>query len=74
MLPGNRAKFINLSDGTSIEDAIEALKGAMGGGAADSENAKLETVKALKKDSDLEAVVKAFNGLIADLKAKGYMA
>lgn len=38
-----------------------------------SELPKLDAIEPLADDADLVGVIVAFNGLISDLKAKGYM-
>jgi cephalosporin hydroxylase len=64
-MASNSAKFIQLSDGTSVEEAILALQSAKGG------STKVD-LSGLAKASDVEAVVANLNQLIADLKAGVY--
>jgi hypothetical protein len=64
-MASNSAKFIQLSDGTSVEDAIIALQGSKGG------SAKVD-LSGYAKASDVEAVVANLNQLIEDLKTGKY--
>ncbi|MDC4240863.1 hypothetical protein NE398_11910 [Clostridium tertium] len=52
---------------------IGNIKGAQGPKGADATINKLNKVDALDGAAEVAAVVTAFNNLIADLKAKGYM-